>query len=76
MDLGGLGCADSETSDALPDLTGKFKRGDEVTVIRRMSWVCPVPGEPGRFIPRKDVKEGTKGIIEGYADVENRKVLL
>ena len=50
-----------------------FKRFDRVTVIRRMSWVIPVEGKDSY---RKDIMEGTEGIIEGYADFEQRQVLL
>ena len=55
------------------DLECKFKRGDEVTVVRRMSWILPQPGNPKY---RKDLVEGTSGVIEGFADLEHRQVLL
>ena len=50
-----------------------FARGDEVTVIRRMSWVVPLASKPEY---RKDIVEGTSGTIEGYADTDHRQVLL
>ena len=36
----------------------RFKRGDEVTVVRRMSWTIPQPGKPDF---RKDITQGTDG---------------
>jgi hypothetical protein len=56
-----------------PDLGPKFSRGDEVTVVRRMSWTIAQKNNP-KF--RKDIVEGTTGVIEGWADLENRCVLL
>jgi hypothetical protein len=57
-----------------PDPQGpQFKRGDAVTVIRRMSWTLPRKSNPNF---RKDVTEGTQGVIEGWADTEMRQVLL
>ena len=57
-----------------PDPQGpQFKRGDAVTVIRRMSWSLPRKSNPNF---RKDVTEGTEGVIEGWADPEMRHVLL
>ena len=44
-----------------------------MTVIRRFSWILPRKDNP-KF--RKDITEGTEGIIEGYADPEMRHVLL
>ena len=55
-----------------PECT-KFKRGDEVTMDRRMSWILPQKSNP-KF--RKDITEGTEGVIEGYADPDMRTVLL
>ena len=51
----------------------KYKRGDEVTVIRKMTWALPQKNNPNF---RKDLKEGLQGIIEGWADSEMRTVLL
>ena len=62
-----------EPSDILPDLASKFKRGDEVTIVRRMTWTVPRPGQKEY---RKDIVEGTEGIVEGWADSENRKLLM
>ena len=42
-------------------------------MARRWSWTIPQPGNP-KF--RKDVMEGTSGVIEGWADLEQRQVLL
>ena len=56
-----------------PDLAPKFARGDEVVVTRRMSWNLPQKGVPNF---RKDIVVGTEGIVEGFADLENRLVLL
>ena len=39
----------------------KFKRGDEVTVVRKMSWNIPLRKKP-KF--RKDLAAGTEGVIE------------
>ena len=51
----------------------EFKRGDEVTVVRRTSWTIPLKNKP-KF--RKDLVEGTEGVSEGWADPEMRTVLL
>jgi hypothetical protein len=51
----------------------EFKRGDEVTVVRRTSWTIPLKNKP-KF--RKGLAEGTEGVIEGWADPEMRTVLL
>ena len=56
-----------------PDLGPKFSRGDEVTVIRRFTWNISQKGQPKY---RKDLVEGLEGTIEGFADMENRLVLL
>ena len=49
-----------------PECTGpKFKRGDEVTVIRKMTWALPQKSNPNF---RKDLLVGAKGTIEGWAD--------
>ena len=57
-----------------PDPEGpKFKRGDEVSVIRKMTWSLPQKNNPNY---RKDLPEGLKGIVEGWADTEMRQVLL
>ena len=56
-----------------PDMGPKFSRGDEVTLTRRFTWSIPQKGQPKY---KKDVVEGTEGVIEGFADMENRLVLL
>ena len=50
-----------------------FSRGDEVTVVRRMSWPLPQPDAPHY---KRDIAEGSSGTIEGWADLEQRQVLL
>ena len=70
-DLRTLKKVSSEGPD--PDLGPKFSRGDEVTVIRRFTWTIPQKGQPKY---RKDLVEGMEGTIEGFADMENRLVLL
>ena len=59
----------SEACDADDD----FKKGDRVTVIRRMSWTIPVEGKADY---RKNINEGQQGTIEDWADDEKRQVLL
>ena len=56
-----------------PELGPNFSRGDEVTVIRRMSWNLLQKGAPNF---RKDIVVGTSGIVEGWGDLDNRLVLL
>ena len=51
----------------------KFARGDEVTVVRRVSWIIPQKGNPKY---RKDLVEGTPGVVQGWGDLEQRQVLL
>ena len=70
-DLRTLKKVSSEGPD--PDLGPKFSRGDEVIVIRRFTWTIPQKGQPKY---RKDLVEGLEGTIEGFADMENRLVLL
>ena len=73
VDLENLRCLQKSISDG-PEPDGpKFKRGDAVTVIRRMSWILPQKDNP-KF--RKDLVEGTEGIIEGWSDAEMRTVAL
>ena len=54
-----------------PDLGPNFNRGDDATVIKRMTWTIPQPDAPKY---RKDIMEGTEGVIEGWADLEQRHV--
>ena len=63
------GFSEPQDPEALP----KFKRGDEVTVVRRMTWAVP---HPTKADYRKDINVGTEGVIEGFADCEQRQVLL
>ena len=60
-------------SDPVPAVGTKLQRGDQVTVIKRMSWNLPQKKNAGY---RKDVVEGQEGTIQGFADPENRQVLL
>ena len=43
----------------------EFKRGDAVTVAKKMTWHLPHKANPDY---RKDINEGSQGVIEGYAD--------
>ena len=56
-----------------PDLGSKFKKGDEVTITRRVSWVIVQPDDPKY---KRDLNVGTEGIIIGFADIEKRMLLL
>ena len=61
------------SSDAPPPtLEHKFKRGDEATVAKKMTWKIPSKTDPEY---RKDIMPGTKGTIEGFNDSEGRQVL-
>ena len=51
----------------------KFERGDEVTVIRKMTWHLPQKSNPNF---RKDLAPGLGGVIEGWADSKMQQVLL
>ena len=76
VDLGGLRRLKRTESAASsgPDLDRpKFKRGDQVTVVRRMTWTLP---EKGKDKYRKDLPVGLEGVIIGWADAEMRNVLL
>ena len=73
VDLDNVRSLKKAPSDPLPDLVPKFVRGDAVVVIRRMSWVIP---QSHKEDYRRDLHEGTEGIVEGWADHENRQVLL
>ena len=73
VELEGLRHLKRATSDVPDPVACVFKRGDHVTVIRRMSWPLPQKGNQ-KF--RNDVLEGTGGVVEGYADTEHRQVLL
>ena len=54
-------------------LAPHFARGDEVTVVRRTTWIIPQKGNPKY---RKGLAEGTQGVIQGWGDLEQRQVLL
>ena len=44
-----------------------------MTVVRRMSWMVSIEGRP-EF--RRDVNEGTEGVVEGWADLGQKQILL
>ena len=69
----GLKSLKRKTSDGPEPAAPKFLRDDEVTVINRMTWtVRNKDTDPFR----KDIIEGTKGMIMGFADEAGRQVLL
>ena len=71
VDLEGIRTLKRNHSDDAPPVIGSaFQRGDQVTVIRRMSWHFPEVSKTFR----KDLVEGLEGVIAGFADSE--KVLL
>ena len=51
--------------------TNKFRRGADITIIKRMSWTLERAGQDP---VRRDVLYGTPGIVVGCPDVNNRKV--
>ena len=76
VDLGSLTIlkrnpSDPVSGEVLPKFL--FKRGDEVTIVRRMTWTVPRPGDTDF---RKDIPEGTEATVEGWADSENKKLLV
>ena len=56
-----------------PDFGPHLARGYEVTVVRRTTWNIPQKGNPKY---RKDLVEGTEGVVQGWGDLEQRQVLL
>ena len=61
VDIGCLGQVTKSFSDGPdPDLVPTCKRGDDVAVIKRMTWTDPQPDAPKY---RKDIMEGTEGVI-------------
>ena len=74
VDLGSLRELKASGSDAPePKAPAGFKRGDAVTVVKKMTWHLPHKANPDY---RKDINEGSQGVIEGYADPAMTKVLL
>ena len=69
VDLQDMRTLKKNPSEPSADGVHKFSRGDQVTVIRRMSWLLDDSY-------RKDLVVGTEGVIEGWADLEQRQVLL
>ena len=65
--------SDEGASGASGSSSGLFKRGDKVTVVRRMT--CAVP-QKGKKDHRQDIVVGTEGVIQGWADLEQRQVLM
>ena len=62
-----------KASDEVSVDVGHFRRGDHVTVIRKMSWHIPLAQAENY---RRNIVEGTSGTIEGFEDEEGVKVLL
>ena len=63
-----------EPQSATADADDKgFKPGDEVTVIRRFTVELVLSSKSNH---RKDVSEGIKGIVKGYADDKHRQILM
>ena len=65
--------ATSEDHQAAPARSGGLKRGDKVRVIRKMTWMVPHP-ERGEYL--HNVNVGREGVIEGFTDETQSKVLL
>ena len=66
----------SKGAPAMPHphtLEHKFKRGDEATVAKKMTWKIPSKTDPEY---RKDIMPGTKGTIKGFNGYEGRHMLL
>ena len=51
----------------------KFANGDEVIVVRRVTWRFPQKGNPHY---RKDLVQGTTGVVQGWGDLQQVTVLL
>ena len=74
VDLGSLRELKQSGSDAPePEALAEFQRGDAVIVTKKMTWHLGHKANPDC---RKDIAEGSQGIIEGYADPAMTKVLL
>ena len=63
----------SSSDAAAPEILPKLKRGYLVTVVRRMSWQVPLTGKEDY---RKDLVIGQEGTTHGWADLDQRQVLL
>ena len=50
-----------------------FKRGDQVTVVKKMTWHLPTHAVPDY---RKDIHPGHQGEVEGFRDEKQSGVLL
>ena len=64
LDLQGL--AKLKRTDSEPEAPASlFKRGDEVTVLKKTTWHLPTRSDPDY---RKDINPGHEGTIEGFTD--------
>ena len=73
VDLGALAhgeCQSVGRAASSEDLN--FNRGDEVVVMKRMTWSV---SRPGLEDVRRDVRAGTPATVLGFADAESRKIL-
>lgn len=62
-------CRRAYTFDRLEYL----RPGDRVVVVRRSTWHYPVEGQPEY---RQDLPKGKEGVVRGFADMEDRQVLV
>ena len=81
MDLGQIRSLKRRESESKEPSCKNFKRGDQVTVVRRMTWTFPSPAGSGSKAKkveeiRKDIPEGLEGTVEGFADPDGHQVLL
>ena len=74
VDLTGIrGLKRTCSAGADPETPQGFKRGDKVTVMRKVTWEIPQPDNPKY---RKDIAKGQQGVIEGFASQDGSLVLL
>ena len=71
VDAKSLGSMGEDGDDGVCD--NGLKPGDSVTVIRRFTVSMELSD---KSCHRKDINEGTKGLIKGYADAKHRQVLV
>ena len=72
LDLQGL--AKLKRSSSEPEVpANKFKRGDQVTVVKRMTWHMPHKADPDFH---KDINPGLQGEVEGFTDEKQSGILL
>ena len=60
-------------ASAASDGPRTFKRGDKVSVIRRMTWAIPQASDPDF---RKNLDVGVEGVIDGWTDKSLKMVML